>query len=114
METDGLELDFLVTVSVRTRIEAAWRLGSTHGTQREVNHWLGGHAGAPAREEIAKAKRAGRYKGPVPKCRLSARDNRRQPSNSRLHPAAAISRVALIGSFSTLHSADRFASRGRQ
>ena len=28
--------------------------------------------------------------------------------------AAAISRVALIGSFSTLHSADRFASRGRQ
>jgi hypothetical protein len=29
------------------------------------------------------------------------------------HPAA-ISRVALTGSFKTLHNADRFSSRGRQ
>jgi hypothetical protein len=29
------------------------------------------------------------------------------------HYAAAISRVALIGNLSTLHSADKFASRGR-
>ena len=32
---------------------------------------------------------------------------------NRLYPAAAISRVALIGSFSTLHNALRFAARGR-
>ena len=32
---------------------------------------------------------------------------------SLAHPAVAISLVALIGSFSTLHNADRFSSRGR-
>jgi len=34
-------------------------------------------------------------------------------SGSRLYPAAAISRVARIGNFSTLHNALRFAARGR-
>ena len=35
-------------------------------------------------------------------------------SRSQPYPTAAISRVALIGSFNVLHNAVRFAFRGRQ
>ena len=52
-----------------------------------------------------------------PPCRLAPKPAMRNgPTSSRgaIHPAAVVSRVALIGSFSILHNALRFASTRRR